>query len=342
MGLGSLDVSLKDARADAAKWRSLAQRGIDPIKERRRQREEAAKERPTLELVMAEAFEARKAELKDDGRAGRWDSPLRVHVLPKLGKTPIVEIDQNDIRNTLAPVWHAKPEAAKKALHRLRLIIWYGAAKGLDVDLQAADKAKELLCKQRRAQSNFPALSWREVPAFYQSLNDATVTQLAFRFLILTTARSAEVRSCHLDEIDGDRWVLPPERMKAGRQHVVPLSREALDVIEQAKGHARGGFLFPGRGKGVISDMTLTALLRRREMEARPHGFRSSFRTWCAEVTDTPREIAGACLAHSTSGPVESAYLRSGFLEQRRTLMQRWADFVCGTGAQVVQFGAQA
>ena len=342
MGLGSLNtVSLAEARRDAEKWRKVVQEGADPIKERERLKVEAAKEHPTLTMVMADAFEARKAELKADGRAGRWESPLRVHVLPKIGDMPLKDLHQIDIRDTLAPIWHTKPEAAKKALDRLRIIVRYGAAMGLDVDLQAVDKAKALLGAQRRIRRNIAALDWREVPDFYQTLDDGTVTHLAFRLLILTACRSSEIRFCHLDEIQSDTWVIPPERMKAARRHAVPLSNEAQAIIQEAKPFSRGGLLFPGRGKGVISDMTMTALLKRRGMEARPHGFRASFRTWCAEATDTPGEVAEACLAHSISGRVEASYMRTTLLDRRRVLMQRWASFLCSTGADVIEIGGR-
>ena len=342
MGLGPLStVSLADARRKAEEWRKVVQEGINPIEERKRLEGEAAKERPTLALVMEGAFEARKAQLKQDGKAGRWDSPLRVHILPKLGAVPIADLDQADIRNILTPIWHTKPEAAKKALNRLRIIFGYGAAMGLDVDLQAVDKAKALLGGQRRVRRNIPAMKWGEVPGFYQSLDDGTITHLAFRLLILTACRSSEIRFCHLDEIDGDIWTIPPERMKAGKTHKVPLSPEAQALIRLAVPFSRGGFLFPGRGKGVISDMTMTALLKRRGLEARPHGFRSSFRTWCAEATDTPREIAEACLAHSVSGPVEASYKRTTFLDRRRVLMDSWSRFCIGVSADVIEIGGR-
>jgi integrase len=330
MGLGPVEhLSLAEARLEAERWRKLARSGVDPIKERARVKAAAAADRPTLSMVTEQAFEARKAELKNDGKAGRWDSPLRVHVLPKLGKTPIDEIDQNDIRRILAPIWHDKPEAAKKAIDRLRIILRYGAAMGVDVDLQAADKAKALMGAQRRERKNIPAMPWREVPAFYQSLTDGSPAQLALRLLILTACRSAEVRLLHLDEIDGDLWRIPAHRTKTqwktGQAHVVPLSDEAAAVIAAAEPLARGGCLFPGRGDGVISDMTMSAILKRRGLEARPHGFRSSFRTWAAEATDTPREVAEACLSHVTAGKVEAAYARTTYLDRRRILMQRWA-----------------
>lgn len=343
MGLGAVpSTSLKDARVAAEKWRKLALQGVDPIKERVRLRREVAVEHPSLAEVAAETFEARKAQLKDEGRAGRWDSPLRVHILPKLGRVPIEDLDQRDIKNTLGPIWHSKPDAALKALNRLRIIFRHGAAMGLDVDLQAADKARALLGAQRHTPKNIPALDWREVPTFYASLDAGSVTHLAFRLLILTACRSSEIRLCQLEEIDGDTWVIPARRMKAGKEHRVPLSQEAQAIIREAEPFARGGFLFPGRGKGVMSDMTMTALLKRRGMKARPHGFRSSFRTWCAEATDTPREFAEASLAHSTAGKVESAYRRTDFLERRRVLMERWAGYCIGRGSSVIALEAKS
>ena len=187
------------------------------------------------------------------------------YVLPKLGGMPLKDLHQIDIRDTLAPIWHAKPEAAKKALNRLRIIVRYGAAMGLDVDLQAVDKARALLGAQRRVRRNIAALDWREVPDFYQTLDDGTVTHLAFRLLILTACRSSEIRFCHLDEVHGDTWVIPPERMKAGRQHAVPLSNEAQAIIQEAKPYSRGGLLpVCGRGLGelvhVVDDLQQAAL----------------------------------------------------------------------------------
>ncbi|MEO0359516.1 MAG: integrase arm-type DNA-binding domain-containing protein [Pseudomonadota bacterium] len=329
MGLGAVrDVPLATARRLAQQGRERAAEGFDPVEERKTRRKAEAKKRLTFEEVFRAAFEARKAELKNDGAAGRWDSPLRVHVLPSIGGEPIEALDQTQIEAVLAPIWHEKPEAARKALNRIRIVLRHGAALGLDVDLQAADKAKELLGAQRRETRNIPALSWRETPAFFASLDGGSVAERALRFLILTAARSGEVRGAHEREFDGDLWTLPAPRTKAGREHRVPLSAAAREEIEAARCFARAGQLFPGRSRGVISDMTMTAIFRRRGLAARPHGFRSSFRTWCAEATDTPREIAETCLAHRTAGAVEAAYRRTDYLEARRALMERWADHV--------------
>ncbi len=331
MGLGPLvDVSLGEARSEAEKWRAVVRQNKDPIKERERLRREAAKENHTLETVAQEAFAVRQAELKGDGKAGRWFSPLELHVLPKLGRVPVEELDQQDIKNTLAPIWHTKAETARKAINRLGIVLRHAAAMGLDVDIQATDKAKALLGKSRHTSKHVPALHWREVPAFYQSLDENTVTHLALRLLILTAARSSEIRYCALSEIEDDVWTIPAGRMKAGKEHRIPLSTEALSVIARAKPHERDGFLFPSVRKGVISDATMSRFMERRDLEARPHGFRSSFRTWCAEATEVPREVAETALAHVVGGSVERSYRRTDYLDQRRDLMERWARHVTG------------
>ncbi len=335
MGLGSARlVSLKEARELAKRWRSVLLAGKDPIKERERLKREAARGQNSLRTVAEEAFEARKAELKDDGKSGRWYSPLDLHVLPKLGKVPIEEIDQQDIKNVLQPIWHTKADTARKAMNRLNIVINHGAAMGLDVDLQAIEKAKALLGKSRHTANHIPALPWVEVPAFYASLDDGTLTQLALRLLILTALRSGSIRFCRLDQIDGKLWTVPAENMKSQKgkesEFRVPLSKEALAVIAQAAPHARDGFLFPSVRKGVISDATMSNYMKRQGMEARPHGFRSSFRTWCAEVADVPQEVAETALAHVSGGAVERAYRRTDFLEKRRVLMERWSQHVIG------------
>jgi len=335
MGLGRLDdVSVKEARAQAAKWQAVARDGKDPIKERERERREATKPLNTLVNIAADAFESRKAELKADGKAGRWFTPLELHVLPKLGKIPIEEIDQQDIKNTLGPIWHTKADTANKALTRLGIVMRYAAALGLDVDLQATDKAKALLGKTRHVIQNIPSLPWQEVPAFYATLAEPTVTNLALRLLILTGVRSAPLRFIRLDQIQDDVWTVPGEAMK-GRQGSnadfrVPLSLEALRVIELAEPHARDGFLFPSTRKGVISDATMSRMMERRGMAERPHGFRSSLRTWLAEATDAPHEVAETVLQHVAGTSVQLAYRRTDYLEKRRVLMERWGQLVTG------------
>lgn len=343
MGLGAFpQVSLKEARSSADHRRGLVRQGLDPIKERERQKREDERNLHLLSEVAQDAFESRKAELKGDGKAGRWFSPLELHVLPRLGKVPVSDIDQRDIRDTLAPIWHTKADTARKAMNRLNICLRHAAALGLDVDLQATDKAKALLGKSRHKSENIPALPWQDVPTFYQSLNGGTITELALRLLTLTAVRSHPLRFLKLDQIAGDVWTIPAEAMKGRKDATtdfrVPLSTEALAVIEQAKSFERDGYLFPSVRKGVISDATMARFMDRRGMVERPHGFRSSFRDWTAEATNTPREIAETCLGHVSGGTVERAYRRTDFLEQRRVLMERWGGQVAGGTNEVVRF----
>lgn len=342
MGLGAFPaVSLAEARKRAEAARGMVRDGLDPIKERDRVRREAARNLHLLKDVAVDAFEARKAELKGDGAAGRWFSPLEIHVLPKLGKVPVADIDQVDIRDCLAPIWHTKAETARKALNRLQICLRHAAALGLQVDLQAPEKARALLGKPRHKAENIPALHWRDVPAFYESLDEGTVTHLALRLLILTGVRSGPLRFLHESQIEGDLWTIPGEAMKGRKDATadfrVPLVPEALAVIAAARRHAREGFLFPSVRKGVISDATMARLMERREMLARPHGFRSSLRDWLAEATDAPHEVAETMLGHVAGGAVERAYRRTDFLEHRRALLARWAQHVTGRSGSVVR-----
>ncbi len=342
MGLGGFPaLGLADARKVSERWRKLAAAGRDPIKEREAEERAARREDITLAILTADAFESRKAELKGDGTAGRWLSPLTLHVLPKLGKVPVTDLDQRDIRDCLAPIWHDKADTARKAMNRLSIVLKHAAALGLDVDLQATEKAKALLGKTRHVSKNIPAMAWGEVPAFYASLDEPTLTHLALRLAILTGVRSSPLRTLRLEQIEGDIWTIPAENMK-GRKGTteafrVPLSAEAQRVIDLARPHARNGFLFSNTQHGVISDMTLSRMMERRGLEARPHGFRTSLRTWLAEATDAPHEVAEAMLAHSTDSGVVRAYRRTDWIDQRRMLTERWADHVTGGAGQVVK-----
>lgn len=333
MGLGPLQhVTLKEARAAADQARALARQGIDPIKERQNREREVVKNMHCLRDVALDALESRKVELKDSGKAGRWLSPLELHVLPKLGQVPIAEIDQIDIRDTLRPIWHAKADTARKALNRLSISFRHAAALGLDVDLQAPEKAKALLGKQMHKVKSVPALRWQEVPTFYASVDNGSVTHLALRLLILTAVRTKPLRFMRYEHVSDDVWTIPAELMK-GRlgstsDFRVPLCPAALSILEQVRPFERDGFVFPSVRKGVISDATMSRLMERRGMAARPHGFRSSFRDWIDETTDTRYEVAETCLGHVIGGRVERAYRRTDYLDLRRVVHGRWAAFV--------------
>ncbi len=342
MGLGGYpDTGLAQAREAADRWRSVAKAGFDPIKERERERRAQRREDIALAVMTKDAFEVLKADLKDDGKAGRWLSPLELHVLPKLGRMPVTDIDQRDIRDTLAPIWHTKFETARKALNRLSIVLRHAAALGLDVDLQATEKAKALLGKSRHKPRHTPAMAWQDVPAFYATLTDHTLTHLALRLLILTGSRTGPLRYLRLDQIDGGVWTVPGEMMKGRKDRTpdfrLPLSSEAQRVIDAALPFERDGFLFANPSKGVISDMTMSQHMKRRGLTARPHGFRTSLRTWLSDTTDAPHEVAETMISHTVDSGVVRAYRRTDFLEQRRALSERWANYVTDGDVRVVK-----
>jgi integrase len=330
MGLGRWpDVSIAEARDRAATARKQLRDGVDPIFERQKTKRSA---KPlTLTEAIAGCFEARKAELKGDGEAGRWMSPLNVHIIPKLGSYPVVVINQHNLLDVLQPIWHDKTEAAQKALNRVNLTLKHAAALGLDVDLQATMKVRALLGKQRHTVAHIPSLPYSEAPAFYQRLKmQSTVSALALRFLMLTVARTSEVRFAAFDEIKGDIWHLAPERTKTGRAHKVPLTDEALEVVAAARELSDNKFLFPSHKGKPLSDAAMALLMKREGHDARPHGFRSSFRTWAEEQTDAPFEVKEAVLGHHVDAGVVGAYQRSDRLEKRHALIVIWADYLSG------------
>jgi len=330
MGLGRWpDVSIAEARERAAKARKQVRDDLDPIEERRKTKYTYT--RNMLKDVIAKCHEAKKAELKGERNQKQWLSPLSVHVIPKLGDMAVESIDQHVVKSVLDPIWHKKPEVARKVMNRMNITLKYAAALGLDVDLQATSKARALLGKRDHKPTHIPSLPYAEVPAFYRMLcTKNSMTCLALRFLILTATRTGEVRMAQFDEIQDDIWILPPERTKTGIEHRVPLSGEALNVISLASTENNLPWLFPTRKGKVLSDMAMSMFMRKEKYEARPHGFRSSFRTWAENETDADWETKETSLGHAVGSTVERSYQRSDLLEKRRALMQNWAHFLTG------------
>ncbi len=328
MGLGRWpDVSIAEARSRSEKARKQLRDGVDPIFDR--QRAKRSVKRLTLAEAITGCFEAKKAELKRDGDAGRWMSPLKVHIIKKLGSHPVEEIDQHALIEALQPIWHDKAEVARKALNRVHLTLKHAAALGLNVDLQATMKARALLGKQRHTVEHIPALPYKEAPAFYQWLKTQSgVSALALRFLMLTVARTSEVRLATFDEIKGDVWYLAPERTKTGREHRVPLTDETLAVVSAARDLSDNDFLFPSFKGKPLSDAAMALLMKREGYSARPHGFRSTFRTWAEEQTDAPFEVKEAVLGHHVDAGVVGAYQRSDRLAKRLELLAKWANLL--------------
>ncbi|MEL6860016.1 MAG: Arm DNA-binding domain-containing protein [Pseudomonadota bacterium] len=270
MGLGSYPlVSLAKARKARDRCAEQVALGIDPVLERRREKNQAKTQLVTLAQVAEAAFEARMTELKNDSAAGRWFGPLKLHVLPKIGKVPAVDVTQIHIRDAVSPIWKTKADTARKAMNRLNITLKHAAALGLDVDLLAVEKAKALLGKQDHKAKNIPAMPWREVPAFYCSLQEDTPTQLALRLLILNPGpRSKPIRFLRTEHIKGDVWTVPGELMKGLKGKVddwrTPLSPQSVKLIEKARRWERNGYLFPNAsGRGVISDATMARHMER-------------------------------------------------------------------------------
>ncbi|NSX56751.1 tyrosine-type recombinase/integrase [Parasulfitobacter algicola] len=328
MGLGRWpDVSIAEARERAAAARRSLRDGLDPIAERQKQRRQI--NRLTVSEAVEGCFKARQAELKGDGKAGRWMSPLNTHVLPKIGKLAIEEIDQHDLKQLLDPIWHDKPDTARKALNRLNLTLKHAAALGLEVDLQATMKARALLGKQRHQVTHIPSMPYWDIPDFYQWLKTRTeISALALRFLILTVARTSEVRLARFDEVEDDVWVLSPERTKTGQEHRIPLVDAALEIMERARAATNGAYLFPSKTGKPLSDMAMSSFMKREEYTARPHGFRGTFRTWAEEQTEASYEVKETCLGHAVDKGVVRVYQRSDRLEKRALLMMQWSKFL--------------
>lgn len=328
MGLGRWpDVSIAEAREQAFAARKLVRDGVDPIVQREKDR------RQTKSLSLHEAvlgcFEARQAELKNEGKAGRWLSPLSIHILPKIGKVPVEDIDQHILKRTLEDIWHSKADTAAKALQRINLTLRHAAALGLDVDLQAAMKARALLGKQRHTVTHIPSLPYDKAPEFYRWLKTKDfISCFALRFLILTAARTSEVRFATFDEIQEDVWVIPAARTKAGHEHRIPLSREALRTIGMVPSVKGSNLIFPSPKGKAMSDAAMARFMEREGYTERPHGFRATFRTWVEEQTTTEYEVKETALGHKVDTGIVGAYQRSDRLEKRRVLMEEWESFL--------------
>ena len=220
-----------------------------------------------------------------------------------------------------------------KAADRLNIVIQYAAASGLDVDLLAVVKAKKLLGRQRHEVTAIPSMPWKDVPEFYASLAEPTITHLALRLLILTGLRSKPVRFARQDQFADDTWTVPAANMKArvgqATDFRVPRSFGAQKCDRGSQALFARRIVFPSVRKGVISDATMSRYVQRRGLAARPHGFRASLRTWLAEDTGAPHEVAETIMAHSSGSKVVRAYHRTDYPDQRRELLERWAKYVC-------------
>ena len=348
MGLGSFpDVSLSIAREKARAARSDTTMGIDPVAHRKEARSarQALKATQKTFADCAKAYiEAHSDSWKNAKHRAQWPSTFETYVYPTMGTVMVGEVTQAHVMAVLLPIWKTKTQTATRLRGRIEQVLAWATAAGfrqgencarwtglLDQLLPAPGKVS----KPR----HHPAVRVDDMPAFIKALRQHDgLSPKALEFAVLTAARSGEVRGANWAEIDLEAavWTVPKERMKAGKEHRVPLNTQAIKLLEAMPRIEGTELVFPAPRGGQLSDMALTALTRRmnfRDDAGRvcvPHGFRSSFRDWVFERTDYPRDLAEAALAHALENKVEAAYRRGDALERRRAMMQAWANYCEG------------
>ena len=338
LGLGGYPlVSLAEARQAAFANRKLARAGGDPLEERRRERRI-----PTFEEAAGHVLALHRPGWRNAKHAAQWEASLRDYAFPHIGHLAVADVTTADVLRILTLVWHDKPETARRVRQRISAVMKWAVAQGHRSDNPAGDAIGKALPRHQTTARHMQALPHREVAGAIAAVRASKAwwaTKAAFEFLVLTAARSGEVRRATWREIDIDvaAWTVPAERMKANTEHRVPLSRRAIEILNQARVTGDGHELvFPSMRGKVLSDMTLSKLVKEQGIAAVPHGFRSSFRDWAAEQTGARHDVIEACLAHSVRNPTVAAYARSDLFERRRRLMDDWAEYLAGERAKVV------
>jgi len=336
VGLGGVSwISLAEAREKAREARKIAREGGDPIAARK-----ALVACPTFsEAALKVHAEQVVGQGKNAKHKAQWINTLKTYAFPTIGDKSIRDVEQADVLMVLSPIWTEKPETARRVRQRIKTVMDWARTAGHFEGVNPVEGVEKGLAKQRDTVKHHAAMPWAEVPTLLPDLGEG-VSALALRFLILTAARTGEVIGATWSEVDLQEriWAISAERMKAKRDHRVPLTPDAIAILEKVRG-LDDSFVFPGqkRGKG-LSNMAMAQLLKRVGCGGvTVHGFRSSFRDWAAERSNMPREIAELSLAHDVGNAVERAYRRSDLIEKRRELMERWSTHCAGHGGQVVQ-----
>ena len=340
-GLGSFkDISLSEARDLAREYRKKLRQGADPIAQRQK-----VSVVPPFAEAAATVHEEHKRGWRNGKHGNQWLATLKNYAYPTIGQLPVDQVTTGQVRDLLGEIWLTKPETARRVRQRIGTVLDFAHGKGWREPFVMAAVNKSLP-KQPRKSGRFEALPYAQVPAFLAKLREReSMGRLALEALVLTAARSGEIRLARWSEVDLEAaaWTIPAERMKAGRAHTVPLSAATLRVLRRAAELRTAGtdLVFPGIKRGKpMSDMTLLKILRDMKLDATVHGFRSAFRDWCAEETSVPGEVAEAALAHAIPNKVEAAYRRTDFFEKRRKLMDAWAAFCSASSATVVRLAS--
>ena len=330
IGLGTADlITLKEARGMALELRRDIQRGIDPIAEREKEEIKIL----TFAEAARKVHQEQRAGWKNGKHQEQWITTLEKYAFPMLGKRLVDDIEGPLVRECLVAIWLQKPETARRVKQRIGMVLDWAYASGMRATEAPMRSLSRALPRQPKQDGHFAAMPYEDVPGFVESLRKrSSVPRLALEFLILCASRSGEVRGTKMSEINltTKLWTIPAERMKVSKEHVVPLTEAALDVLDRARPYYAecSELVFPGQNVlKPMSDMTLIKILRYAELPFTVHGFRSSFRDWAAEQSRFPGEVAEAALAHTVTNKVEAAYRRTNYLDKRRELMRDWAAF---------------
>jgi integrase len=341
MGLGTTaQLSLAAAREMTEECQKLLKRGIDPIQHREATVEAVSGRAAISFREAAERYVAtHEGGWKNPKHRAQWRSTLAEYANPVIGMMDVAAIGTDDVLRVLEPIWQEKPETASRVRGRIEAVLDWARVRGMRDGANPAawrGHLNHLLPARNKARTvrHHPALPWRELPEFMAELRDNTsISARALEFTILTAARTSETIEAEWSEMNASAamWIVPKERMKAVREHRVPLSEAAVALLADMPRLDGTPYLFPGGRKGrPLSNMAMLELLRGMRPGLTVHGFRSSFREWAAEATSFPREFAEAALAHIVGNATERAYQRGDLFERRRVLMDAWAAY-CGS-----------
>ena len=345
-GLGSFhDISLVDARKAAEHCRQLRDEGLDPISHKRNIRAERQLEEAkgiTFKECSLAYIESHKAGWKNRKHESQWRNTLDTYAFPVMGDLSVQDIDVGLVMKVLEPIWFGKTETASRVRQRIENILDWAKARNYRTGENPAlwrGHLDKLLPKRSKVQKvqHFNAMPYADLPEYFRSLRKIdTLAAKTLAFTILTATRSNEARGAKWNEINlqTGTWIIPDERMKADRPHRVPLTRDCMKILKEVEPFKTGALVFPGLRKGKsISDAALLKLLKQTHPALTVHGFRSSFRDWCAEMTNYPGALAEAALAHTIKDKTEAAYQRGDMFEKRRKLMDAWLDY-CTKGGE--------
>jgi integrase len=334
LGLGSFpDVKITEARDKAQEYKKSINNGKNPIEDKKAIRKASAKKVSTFREFANECVELKRVEWTNPKHAEQWTYTLEEYAYPIIGNKKLDDIDTDDILKILLPIWSTKTETASRLRGRLEWILASATTRKLRTGINPALWRGHLQTilpapnKTKRVKHH-KALPYRAIPDFMKLLRESDgLGALALEFLILNASRSGEVLYGKRNEIDGDIWTIPANRMKAKKEHQVPLCSRSLEILAIAKSNdAESEYLFSKNSK-PLSIMAMPMLLRRLGKDITVHGFRSSFRDWVAEETNYSHEVAEMSLAHTIRNKVESAYRRGNLRERRRELLQDWQNY---------------